>query len=134
MLSNANFVSEHLSCAELKYNLTADVHHKDGFPSRFYFSGNGTSNVTAGRVKAKHEQLSCTTHLAFMKVRDFVYCLCWGMVLLTQIRVSQYCFTPKTYCTSLLFMGKSEWQWYYILFFFLKLYNFMHYPDIVIIN
>ncbi|KAK9969076.1 hypothetical protein ABG768_027286 [Culter alburnus] len=57
---------------ELKYNLTADIHHKDGFPSRFYFSGNGTSNVTAGRVKAKHEQLSCTTHLAFMKkdVRD----------------------------------------------------------------
>ncbi|XP_048050458.1 integrin alpha-4 [Megalobrama amblycephala] len=57
---------------ELKYNLTADVHHKDGFPSRFYFSGNGTSNVTAGRVKAKHEQITCTTHLAFMKkdVRD----------------------------------------------------------------
>ncbi|ROL50392.1 Integrin alpha-4 [Anabarilius grahami] len=57
---------------ELKYNLTADVHHIDGFPSRFYFSGNGTSNVTAGRVKAKHEQLTCTAHQAFMKkdVRD----------------------------------------------------------------
>ncbi|XP_067300539.1 integrin alpha-4 [Pseudorasbora parva] len=57
---------------ELKYNLTADIHHKEGFPSRFYFSGNGTSNVTAGRVKAKHEQLTCNTHQAFMKkdVRD----------------------------------------------------------------
>uniref|UniRef100_A0A672KT62 Integrin subunit alpha 4 n=1 Tax=Sinocyclocheilus grahami TaxID=75366 RepID=A0A672KT62_SINGR len=57
---------------ELKYNITADVHHKDGFPSRFYFSGNGTSNVTAGRVKAKHEQLTCATHQAFMKkdIRD----------------------------------------------------------------
>lgn len=57
---------------ELKYNLTADVHHKEGFPSRFYFSGNGTSNVTAGRVKAKHEQLTCVFHQAFMKkdVRD----------------------------------------------------------------
>uniref|UniRef100_A0A673JYU4 Uncharacterized protein n=1 Tax=Sinocyclocheilus rhinocerous TaxID=307959 RepID=A0A673JYU4_9TELE len=57
---------------ELKYNITADVHHKDGFPSRFYFNGNGTSNVTAGRVKVKHEQLTCATHQAFMKkdVRD----------------------------------------------------------------
>ncbi|XP_077072076.1 integrin alpha-4 [Siphateles boraxobius] len=57
---------------ELKYNLTADVHHKEGFPSRFYFSGNGTSNVTVGRVKAQHEQLTCTSHQAFMKkdIRD----------------------------------------------------------------
>lgn len=57
---------------ELKYNLTADVHHKEGFPSRFYFSGNVTSNVTVGRVKAKHDQLTCTAHQAFMKkdVRD----------------------------------------------------------------
>uniref|UniRef100_A0A8C1SH73 Integrin alpha 4 n=1 Tax=Cyprinus carpio TaxID=7962 RepID=A0A8C1SH73_CYPCA len=57
---------------ELKYNITADVHHKDGFPSRFYFIGNGTSNVTAGRVKVKHEQLTCATHQAFMKkdIRD----------------------------------------------------------------
>uniref|UniRef100_A0A8C2HRG7 Integrin alpha 4 n=1 Tax=Cyprinus carpio TaxID=7962 RepID=A0A8C2HRG7_CYPCA len=57
---------------ELKYNITADVHHKDGFPYRFYFSGNGTSNVTAGRVNAKHEQLTCATHQAFMKkdIRD----------------------------------------------------------------
>ncbi|TRY88287.1 hypothetical protein DNTS_029033 [Danionella cerebrum] len=57
---------------ELKYNLTADVHHKEGFSSRFYFVGNGTSNVTAGRVKAKHQQLTCASHQAFMKkdVRD----------------------------------------------------------------
>ncbi|XP_073701757.1 integrin alpha-4-like [Garra rufa] len=57
---------------ELKYNITADVHHKDGFPSRFYFSGNSTSNVTTGRVKAKHERLTCATHQAFMKkdIRD----------------------------------------------------------------
>uniref|UniRef100_A0A8C1E8U6 Integrin subunit alpha 4 n=2 Tax=Cyprinus carpio TaxID=7962 RepID=A0A8C1E8U6_CYPCA len=57
---------------ELKYNITTDVHHKDGFPSRFYFIGNGTSNVTAGRVKVKHEQLTCATHQAFMKkdIRD----------------------------------------------------------------
>ncbi|XP_052004536.1 integrin alpha-4-like [Xyrauchen texanus] len=57
---------------ELKYNLTADVHHKEAFPFRFYFHGNGTSNVTAGEVKAMHEQLTCATHQAFMKrdVRD----------------------------------------------------------------
>ncbi|XP_059356508.1 integrin alpha-4-like [Carassius carassius] len=57
---------------ELKYNITADVHHKDGFPSRFYFIGNATSNVTSGKVKAKHQQLTCATHQAFMKkdIRD----------------------------------------------------------------
>ncbi|XP_051564254.1 integrin alpha-4-like [Myxocyprinus asiaticus] len=57
---------------EFKYNLTADIHHKEAFPSRFYFLGNGTSNATAGRVKAMHEQLTCATHQAFMKrdVRD----------------------------------------------------------------
>ncbi|KAL0963711.1 hypothetical protein UPYG_G00309870 [Umbra pygmaea] len=57
---------------ELQYNLTADTHHKDNFPSRFYFHGNGTSNTTTGRVKARHDQLTCVTHQAFMRkdVRD----------------------------------------------------------------
>lgn len=57
---------------EIKYNLTADVHHKETLPSRFYFSGNKTSNVMTGRVKVKHEKHTCTTHQAFMKkdVRD----------------------------------------------------------------
>uniref|UniRef100_A0AAR2JUD1 Integrin alpha 4 n=1 Tax=Pygocentrus nattereri TaxID=42514 RepID=A0AAR2JUD1_PYGNA len=57
---------------ELKYNLTADVQHKETFPPRFYFHGNGTSNVTAGRVKAKHGELTCSQHQAFMRkdVRD----------------------------------------------------------------
>ncbi|XP_030641701.1 integrin alpha-4 [Chanos chanos] len=52
---------------ELRYNLTADVQSKESFSSRFYFSGNGTSNVTTGRVKAKHEKLICATHQAFMR-------------------------------------------------------------------
>ncbi|KAI4881006.1 hypothetical protein NFI96_019659 [Prochilodus magdalenae] len=52
---------------ELKYNLTADVHHKENFPPRFYFHGNGTSNVTTGHVKAKHEELTCSKHLAIMR-------------------------------------------------------------------
>ncbi|XP_066515112.1 integrin alpha-4 [Hoplias malabaricus] len=57
---------------ELNYNLTADVKHKETFPARFYFPGNGTSNITAGRVKAKHDVLTCSTHQAFMRkdVRD----------------------------------------------------------------
>ncbi|XP_056610488.1 integrin alpha-4 isoform X1 [Triplophysa dalaica] len=57
---------------EIKYNLTADVHHKEAFPSRFYFQGNITSNFLSGRVKVKHEKLTCTFHQAFMKkdVRD----------------------------------------------------------------
>ncbi|XP_064167388.1 integrin alpha-4-like isoform X1 [Anguilla rostrata] len=56
----------------LLYNLTVDVRRKEGFPPRFSFSGNGTSNTTAGRAKVKHEQLSCVTHQVFMRkdVRD----------------------------------------------------------------
>ncbi|KAI5106825.1 integrin alpha-4 isoform X1 [Silurus meridionalis] len=57
---------------ELKYNLSADVKHKESFPSRFYFHTNGTSNVTAGRVRAEHRRMTCNKHQAFMKkdVRD----------------------------------------------------------------
>ncbi|XP_053352123.1 integrin alpha-4 [Clarias gariepinus] len=57
---------------ELKYNLSADVKHKEGFPFRFYFHSNGTSNVTAGRVRAKHGETTCNKHSAYMRkdVRD----------------------------------------------------------------
>ena len=52
----------------LLYNLTADVDHLKGFPSRFYFTGNGTSNTTAGRVNTKPDDLTCVPHQAFMRV------------------------------------------------------------------
>ncbi|MGH0121533.1 UNVERIFIED_CONTAM: hypothetical protein FKN15_073147 [Acipenser sinensis] len=54
------------------YNLTADVHRKAGFPSRFYFIGNGTSNCTSGKVEASHNRVDCVTHQAFMRkeIRD----------------------------------------------------------------
>ncbi|TKS67823.1 Integrin alpha-4 CD49 antigen-like family member D [Collichthys lucidus] len=57
---------------ELQYNLTSDLLHKPSFPHRFYFHGNGSSNSTRGRVKARHGQLTCTTHLAYQRkdVRD----------------------------------------------------------------
>ncbi|KAF4086623.1 hypothetical protein AMELA_G00085660 [Ameiurus melas] len=57
---------------ELKYNLSADVKHNEVFPSRFYFHVNGTSNVTEGRVRARHGQTTCSQHQAFMRrdVRD----------------------------------------------------------------
>lgn len=57
---------------ELKYNLSADIKHKEAFPSRFYFHANGTSNVTEGRVRARHGQTTCSKHQAFMRrdVRD----------------------------------------------------------------
>ncbi|XP_038863192.1 integrin alpha-4-like [Salvelinus namaycush] len=56
----------------LQYNLTADTQHKESFPSRFHFHGNGTSNATTGRVKTRHDQLTCVPHQAFMRkdVRD----------------------------------------------------------------
>uniref|UniRef100_A0A8C7CWT1 Integrin subunit alpha 4 n=1 Tax=Oncorhynchus kisutch TaxID=8019 RepID=A0A8C7CWT1_ONCKI len=56
----------------LQYNLTADTQHKESFPSRFHFHGNGTSNATTGRVKTRHDQLTCVPHQAFIRkdVRD----------------------------------------------------------------
>ncbi|XP_071370231.1 integrin alpha-4-like, partial [Centroberyx affinis] len=57
---------------DLQYNLTSDLLHKPSFPHRFYFHGNGSSNSTRGRVRARHDQLTCTTHLAYLRreVRD----------------------------------------------------------------
>ncbi|XP_061917409.1 integrin alpha-4 [Entelurus aequoreus] len=57
---------------ELQYNLTSDLLHKPSFPHRFYFHGNGSSNSTKGRVRARLGQLTCTTHLAYQRkdVRD----------------------------------------------------------------
>ncbi|XP_076602974.1 integrin alpha-4 [Chaetodon auriga] len=57
---------------ELQYNLTSDLLHKPSFPHRFYFHGNGSSNSTRGRVRARHGQLTCTTHVAYQRkdVRD----------------------------------------------------------------
>lgn len=55
-------------CPEMRYNITADVQHKEGFPSRFYFHGNGTSNVTSGEVRANAGERKCATHQAFMRV------------------------------------------------------------------
>ncbi|KAM9342286.1 integrin alpha-4 [Pholidichthys leucotaenia] len=55
---------------DLQYNLTADLLHKPSFPHRFYFHGNGSSNSTRGRVRARH--LTCNTHVAHQRkdVRD----------------------------------------------------------------
>ncbi|KAM3842351.1 integrin alpha-4 [Diretmus argenteus] len=57
---------------DLLYNLTSDILHKPFFPHRFYFHGNGSSNSTRGRVRARHNQLTCKTHLAYLRreVRD----------------------------------------------------------------
>ncbi|GLD67058.1 integrin alpha-4, partial [Lates japonicus] len=57
---------------DLQYNLTSDLLHKPSFPHRFYFHGNGSSNTTKGRVRARHGQLTCTTHVAYQRkdVRD----------------------------------------------------------------
>uniref|UniRef100_A0A8D0CMR7 Integrin subunit alpha 4 n=1 Tax=Sander lucioperca TaxID=283035 RepID=A0A8D0CMR7_SANLU len=57
---------------DLQYNLTSDLLHKPSFPHRFYFHGNGSSNSTRGRVKARHGQVTCATHVAYQRkdVRD----------------------------------------------------------------
>uniref|UniRef100_A0A671Y289 Integrin subunit alpha 4 n=1 Tax=Sparus aurata TaxID=8175 RepID=A0A671Y289_SPAAU len=60
------------SSSDLHYNLTADLLHKPSFPHRFYFHGNGSSNSTRGRLRTRHGQLACTTHVAYQRkdVRD----------------------------------------------------------------
>lgn len=57
---------------DLQYNLTSDLLHKPSFPHRFFFHGNGSSNSTRGRVRARIGQLTCTTHVAYQRkdVRD----------------------------------------------------------------
>ncbi|XP_010789410.1 integrin alpha-4 [Notothenia coriiceps] len=57
---------------DFQYHLTSDLLHKPSFPHRFYFHGNGSSNSTRGRVRARHGQLTCSTHLAYQRkdVRD----------------------------------------------------------------
>lgn len=57
------------SLPDLQYNLTADLLHKPSFSHRFYFHGNGSSDSTRGRVRARPGQLACTTHVAYQKVR-----------------------------------------------------------------
>lgn len=57
--------------SELHYNLTADLLHKPSFSHRFYFHGNGSSDSTRGRVRARAGQLACTTHVAYQKVTTF---------------------------------------------------------------
>ncbi|KAA8587904.1 hypothetical protein FQN60_001098 [Etheostoma spectabile] len=59
-------------CFKLQYNLTSDLLHKPSFPHRFYFHGNGSSNSTSGRVRARLGQVTCATHVAYQRkdVRD----------------------------------------------------------------
>ncbi|KAG7276462.1 hypothetical protein CRUP_033900, partial [Coryphaenoides rupestris] len=52
---------------DLQYSLVADLLHKPTLPNRFYFNGNRTSNQTTGRVRARHNQLTCTNHLAYQR-------------------------------------------------------------------
>lgn len=57
---------------DLQYKVTSDLLHKPQFPHRFYFHGNGSSNSTRGRVRARLGQRTCNMHLAFLRrsVRD----------------------------------------------------------------
>lgn len=72
------------SSSELQYNLTSDLLHKPSFPHRFYFHGNGSSNSTRGRVRARVGQRTCNTHVAFQRVSthsgsSLVSSVCCGM-------------------------------------------------------
>ncbi|XP_029461777.1 integrin alpha-4 [Rhinatrema bivittatum] len=58
----------------LHYNVTIDVNRKVGSPARFYFSSNGTSDVTSGSTEIYKSRINCKTHAAFMKkdIRDIL--------------------------------------------------------------
>ncbi|CAL8265769.1 unnamed protein product [Lota lota] len=61
------FSAHYKGLIELQYSLVADLLHKPTLPNRFYFHGNRTSNQTTGRVRARHNQLTCTNHLAYQR-------------------------------------------------------------------
>ncbi|XP_030065983.1 integrin alpha-4 [Microcaecilia unicolor] len=58
----------------LHYNVTIDTHRKAGTLARFYFSSNGTSDVTSGNIEIYKGRLNCKTHTAFMRkeIRDIL--------------------------------------------------------------
>lgn len=56
------------SFSDLQYNLTSDLLHKPSFPPRFYFHGNGSSNITNERVRARQGHLTCVAHVAYQRV------------------------------------------------------------------
>uniref|UniRef100_A0A8D0HTS4 Integrin subunit alpha 4 n=1 Tax=Sphenodon punctatus TaxID=8508 RepID=A0A8D0HTS4_SPHPU len=58
----------------LLYNLSVDVNRKVDTPARFYFSSNGTSDMTSGSIVIYRKNATCKTHQAFMRrdVRDIL--------------------------------------------------------------
>ncbi|XP_038606924.1 integrin alpha-4 [Tachyglossus aculeatus] len=58
----------------LLYTVTLDINRKAETPSRFYFSSNGTSEMTSGSIKVTSGKANCRTHQAFMRkdVRDIL--------------------------------------------------------------
>uniref|UniRef100_A0A669CXD8 Integrin subunit alpha 4 n=1 Tax=Oreochromis niloticus TaxID=8128 RepID=A0A669CXD8_ORENI len=71
-LSDSAVVISLFSFLDLQYNLTSDLLHKPSFPPRFFFHGNGSSNITNERVRARQGHLTCVTHVAYQRkdVRD----------------------------------------------------------------
>uniref|UniRef100_A0AAX7U6T4 Integrin alpha-2 domain-containing protein n=1 Tax=Astatotilapia calliptera TaxID=8154 RepID=A0AAX7U6T4_ASTCA len=71
-LSDSAVVVSLFSFSDLQYNLTSDLLHKPSFPPRFYFHGNGSSNITNERVRARQGHLTCVAHVAYQRkdVRD----------------------------------------------------------------
>ncbi|NXL90044.1 ITA4 protein, partial [Alectura lathami] len=58
----------------LFYNLTVDVNRRVDTQARFYFSANGTSDTTSGKIKIYGKNITCKDHPAFMRkdVRDIL--------------------------------------------------------------
>uniref|UniRef100_A0A452J1G4 Integrin alpha second immunoglobulin-like domain-containing protein n=1 Tax=Gopherus agassizii TaxID=38772 RepID=A0A452J1G4_9SAUR len=51
----------------LLYDLSVDVSRKTNTPARFYFSSNGTSDMVSGSMEIYNSNVTCKSHLAFLK-------------------------------------------------------------------
>uniref|UniRef100_A0A8C0H589 Integrin subunit alpha 4 n=1 Tax=Chelonoidis abingdonii TaxID=106734 RepID=A0A8C0H589_CHEAB len=58
----------------LLYDLSIDVSRKTNTPARFYFSSNGTSDMVSGSMEIYNSNVTCKSHLAFLKkdIRDIL--------------------------------------------------------------
>ncbi|XP_032879721.1 integrin alpha-4 [Amblyraja radiata] len=58
----------------LQYNISADVHRRTGFPSRFKLVSDGKLKSHSGEIMLYQNIINCNTHYAFMKenVRDVI--------------------------------------------------------------
>lgn len=98
------------SFSDLQYNLTSDLLHKPSFPPRFYFHGNGSSNITNERVRARQGHLTCVAHVAYQRVIYsptvyFGHINIWCTDWINSSNVKMFFFPPTERCEGHFYSG-----------------------------